>query len=491
VRNGEPVIAYGDFDVDGVTSAATIVETLTDLGGVADAYIPQRKSEGYGLNIGAIDRLASQGTRVIVTCDCGTSSRREVAYAADRGIDVIIVDHHLPPAELPPATALVNPKLAGSRYPFSDHSTAGLAYRLAEALYDAFGRPFPAERYLDLAALGTVADMVPLLGENRQLVSRGLAALTRTERPGLRALLQVADIATGKLSSETIAFALAPRLNAAGRLADARLAFELLTTRDEERALALATQIDGLNRERQQLTREAELIARDLVTDPDLPVTIVGHERFHQGVIGLVASRLVEQLGRPAVVYEQGQQESRASCRSIGAYDITGGLRSCADLFERYGGHHQAAGFTIRSDRLPELQARLTQHAATALAGVELAPSLQVDAEWPLAALKTQEIRWLGKLGPFGVANSDPVLVSRGVIAAESSLVGEERRHLRLKLRDGPVIWPAISFGWEDEAPAAGTRLDVVYTLASDRFGPTGGGGALQLRVLDLAAASE
>jgi single-stranded-DNA-specific exonuclease len=350
-------------------------------------------------------------------------------------------------------------------------------------------RPFPEERFVELSALGTVADMVPLLGENREIVRRGLNAISRTERPGLRALIEVAGFKPKDVTSETIAFSLAPRLNAAGRLADARLALDLLLTHEEGTAITLAETIDVLNRERQRMTRESQDMARELVdAQPDASLLLVGHEGFHQGIIGLVASRLVETFGRPAVVYQRGDAESRGSCRSITEYDITGGLRACGDLFERYGGHRQAGGFTIRNDRLEALGERLMEHAARALQGFDLSPVLDVDADWPLNELRSQEIRWLGKLQPHGQANQEALLLSRNVAVMEAREVGEGR-HLRLRLKSGPVLWPAIAFGWEGAVPAEGSRVDVVYSLSADRYGSSEQGGALQLTVQDLAPA--
>jgi single-stranded-DNA-specific exonuclease len=481
------ISVYGDFDVDGITSTAILTEALRDLGGQAQPYIPHREREGYGLNIRAIDSLADRGVEVLVTCDCGTTANPEVEHARSLGMEVIVVDHHIPPSELPPTSALFNPKLPHSDG-YADYSTAGLAFRLAGALYEAEGREFPESRYAELAALGTVADMVPLLDENRELVRRGLAAISKTQRPGLRALIEVSNVKAKSVSAEAIAFSLAPRINAAGRLADAKLALDLLLTQDEATGLELATQIDALNRERQRMTLEAQELAGQLASSrADAPLTLVGHADFHQGIIGLVASRLVESLGRPAAVYQQGENESRGSCRSITEYDITGGLRACGDLFERYGGHKQAGGFTIRSNRLAELEERLVEHAAQALQGHDLTPVLDIDAEWPLGDLRSQEIRWLGKLEPHGQGNPGATLLSRDVRVVEAKTVGQGDRHLRLKLKSGAVVWPAIAFGWEGAPPEEGSHVDLVYSLSSDRYGPSENGGALQLNLLDMA----
>jgi single-stranded-DNA-specific exonuclease len=489
IATGRTISVYGDFDVDGITSTAILTEALRDLGGDAMPYIPHREREGYGLNLRAIDSLADRGVGVLVTCDCGTTSIAEVEHARSLGMEVIVVDHHLPPSALPDTSALINPKLPGGKYRFIDYCTAGIAFRLAGALYEGSLKPFPEQRYAELAALGTVADMVPLLEENRELVRRGLAAIAQTERPGLRALIEVSGLKPKDVTSEAIAFSLAPRINAAGRLADARLALEMLLTPEEDKAMALAADIDALNKERQRMTLEAQEMARKMVeARPDLPLTLVGHEDFHQGIIGLVASRLVESFGRPAVVYQKGAVESRGSCRSIAEYDITAGLRSCGQLFERYGGHRQAGGFTIRNDRIDQLEESLLEHAGTSLAGHDLTPSLDIDAEWPLDELRSQEIRWLNKLQPFGQGNPEASLLSRNVLVTEAKLVGQEGRHLRLRLKAGPVTWPGIAFNYEGEVPVEGSHVDLVYSLSADRYGTTENGGALQLSVLDLCS---
>jgi single-stranded-DNA-specific exonuclease len=490
IRDQEVVTVYGDFDVDGITSTATLTEAINDLGGCARPYIPNRQREGYGLNVAAVEALAARGTRVLVTCDCGTTNVDEVARARELHVDVIVVDHHAPPARLPAANALINPKLPSSNYPFRDFATAGLAFRLAEELYDACGRPFPDQRYLDLAALGTVADLVPLVDENRDLVRRGLAAIASTERPGVLALVEAAGLQPQDVTSQAVAYALAPRLNAAGRLDDAGIALELLMTDDEGRARDLAARVDDLNRLRQEMTREAERMAHELSSgSADLPLSFVGHAGFHQGIVGLVASRLVEVWGRPAVVFQVGDTHSRGSCRSIPEYDIVSGLRACGDLFERYGGHRQAGGFTIANSNLPALEERLIEHARAALRDVDLGPVLHIDTEWELGSVRGREIQWLAKLEPHGMGNEAPALLSRGVTILDAWSVGDEGRHIRLKLKDGPVTWAGILFGWEAPPPPPGSRADIVFTFGADRYGPTyaGAGNPMQLTLLDMA----
>jgi single-stranded-DNA-specific exonuclease len=375
------VTVCGDFDVDGITSTATITEAVNDLV-AARSYIPNREREGYGLNKAAIESIAAAGTKVLVTCDCGTTNVAEIGRARELGLDVLVLDHHTPPDRLPNATALVNPKLPSSRYLFSEYATAGLAYRFAGALYEACGRSFPDERYLDLAALGTVADLVPLVDENREIVRRGLSAVAGTSRPGVAALMSVAGIDAKQISARAIGFTLGPRLNAAGRLQDAGMALELLMTRDEARAWSWQP---AWTRSTASARHDArgEALALEMTSGrATLPLSMVGAREFHQGIVGLVASPRggVRPSGRRV---PDGRRVQRGSCRSIPEYDIVSGLKACGDLFERYGGHRQAGGFTIRNSRLPELEERMVAHAAQALAGVTLGPVLDIARVGP------------------------------------------------------------------------------------------------------------
>lgn len=492
---GERTAVYGDFDVDGVTASALLVEGLRAVGGEAVAYIPDRFSEGYGLNRAALDRLRAEGASLVVAVDCGTSSVAEVAHARELGMDMIILDHHSVPPELPAAVAMVNPKRPQSRYPGPELATVGLAYRLMGALYESMGRAWDGDRWLDLVALGTVADVAPLLNENRWLVKRGLEQLARSQRPGLRALMEAAGIEPTHVDAETIAYGLGPRLNAAGRLRHARLALDLLLEGDEEEARRRAQELTALNRERQELTAAAMELAAELLAEEDAesPLIFLGHESISSGIAGLVAGRLAEEHYRPAVVYERQAETSRASCRSIPEFDIAGALRGCSELLERFGGHRAAAGFTARNEKLPPLKEALQRHAEAALAGVELVPAIDIDAALPLAALRGGEIRSLSQLGPFGEGNPEPTFLSRGVEVVECRTIGKDGQHLRLKVRDGGgqggrrdrqvVTWPAIAFRLGEAGVREGQRLDVVYSLAADRYAS----GGLELRVKDVA----
>lgn len=479
---GETVAVFGDFDVDGVTSVALLTEGLRSLGALVIPYIPDRFGEGYGLNSPAITRLHEQGATLLVAVDCGTSSLDEVAHARSLGMDAVIIDHHLPLSELPAALAIVNPKLASPPDAAVDCAAAGLAYHVLRALFDSLRRPFEEERFLDLAALGTVVDMAPVIGPNRMLVRRGLDAIARTERPGLRALLAASGV-QGPVDTETLSFMLGPRLNAAGRIAHARLSLDLLLCDEPDAARQMAQQLSSLNRERQRQTAAAVELAWSLLgEDIDAPLLMIGHGEVPAGVAGLVASKLVDTVYRPAVVYQRGEATSRASGRSIPEFDLAAALRDCGDLFQRFGGHRQAAGFTADNERLPAIKEALTACAAERLAGVDLMPTIDVDAEVALQGIGGEEIRWLARLAPHGVGNPEPVLLSRDVLVVERRTVGSDGKHLRLKLRDGPVVWPAIAFGLGEAAVAERQRIDVVYSLSADRRD-----GGLQLLVRDLA----
>lgn len=484
LRDGELIAIFGDFDVDGITGTAILSDGLRCLGGRVIPYIPDRFREGYGLNTQAIQRLHDLGAGVLVTMDCGTSNVTEIAAARSLGLDVIVVDHHTVPSQRVDAAALINPKRPDSRYPFSELSTGGLAYKLLMALSEACGRSEVADSYLDLAALSTVCDMIPLVEENRAIVRRGLAQLQQSRRPGLVALCRAAGIELGRISTDTISFIIGPRLNAAGRIAHGRTSLDLLLTEDSGEAERLAATLNALNQQRQQQTEAALKLAEDLLAadDATTPLIMIGDAQIPAGIVGLVASRLAEQYYRPAIVYEEGPQQSRGSCRSIPEFDIVAALRSCDELFQKYGGHRQAAGFTAATAHLPAIKQRLREQAAAALTHVELIPVIEVDAAVPLRALRGEEIRWLGRFAPCGIGNPEPVFMSSGVTLLDCRPVGDGGKHLRMKVRDGPIVWPAIAFRQEMGDLAPGSPIDLVYTVTPDR----GGGDSLQLQVRDF-----
>lgn len=473
IREQEEIAVYGDYDVDGITGLVVLVSTLRALGARVRPYIPHRMTEEYGLNRQALARLRREGVRVVLTVDCGIRSVDEIAYGRKIGLDILLTDHHSVP-EILPAAILVNPKLADSRYPFPDLAGVGVAYRVAQSLIRAAHRtarrPVPPpqlaeDSFLDLVALGTVADLVPLVGENRSLVREGLARLNRTSRPGLLALFEVAGIAPGQIDSEEIAFGLGPRLNAAGRLDTALRAYELLSTESEDRARELARELHEINLQRRELTEELGQKARETWRiGPDEPLILVAGPDFHKGIVGLVASRLTEEFYRPSLVIEVDGEHCRGSARSIPEFNITEALGECADLLARFGGHAMAAGFTLATDRLEAFEQRLLGVARSRLDRTELVPKVDVDAVQPLSDATWETARALEMLRPFGQGHPPPVLVSRDVQVRDARVVGE--KHLLLKVSDGRVVWDAIAFRQAQALQDLPPRLDLAYGLS-------------------------
>ncbi|MDZ7728203.1 MAG: DHHA1 domain-containing protein [Dehalococcoidia bacterium] len=349
-----------------------------------------------------------------MTADCGISSVEEVAYANRLGMDVIILDHHTVPDELPPALAAVNPKRTDSPYPFDEMAAVGVSYRFLQVLYEAMGRELREADFIDLVALGTVVDVAPLVDENRSMVVAGIEQMRTALRPGLEALTEVARTRPDRISAETLGFALGPRMNAAGRLAHANLALELMLAESPREARELAAELDRLNRQRQEQTETAYAAAEELLGTSDDPLIMVGKPGISAGIVGLVASRLADRRHRPSIVFDQGPEESRASARSIPGFDIVRAIRKNKDLLVRHGGHRAAAGFTVRNEHLPELKQRLVAEAAELLDGQDLRPVLDIDAETPLADVAGLEVKGLMRFEPCGQENRRPVLLSRG-----------------------------------------------------------------------------
>ena len=499
IRHQEEIAVYGDYDVDGVTALALLVEVLAALGARVRPYIPHRMTEEYGLNKQALAALRREGVRVVVTVDCGIRSIEEVAFGRSLGLDILVTDHHTVADELPPATAIVNPKLPGSRYPFCDLAGVGVAFRVAQALLRVARRTarsgetpqLDEASLLDLVALGTVADLVPLTGENRSLVRQGLVQLNTTARPGLRALFEVAGLTPGRIESEDIAFIVAPRLNAAGRLDTALRALELLTTADTARARELAQELQGINAERQRLTQELSQRARQAwQAAPEAaggvtpPVLFVAGSGYHKGIVGLVASRLTEEFYRPAVVIDIDGDHCRGSARSIPELHITEALAECKDLLVRFGGHAMAAGFALETRNLDAFHERLLQVVGRHLRGVELAPRVDIDAVCPLGDASWHNAHALELLKPFGQGHPAPTLASRNVQVRDARVVGQG--HLKLVVSDGRAVWDAIAFHQAQAAAQLTPRLDLAYNLSIRH---RQGEPQLQLVVVDLRPA--
>jgi single-stranded-DNA-specific exonuclease len=500
IKKKEQIIVYGDFDADGVTATTLLVQVLKALKAEVKPYIPHRIDEGYGLNSDALLKLARAGVKVVVTVDCGIRSTLEVEDGNAAGLDMIVTDHHSIGPEIPNAYAVINPKQEDCKYPEDMLAGVGIAYKLAEALLKAsaandrsFQPGLSADDLLDLVAIGTVADLAPMNRlENRVLVQRGLELMNEAPRPGLRALLEVAGIAFGKATAESIGFALGPRINAAGRLESAMIAYHLLTSDSYDEALPLAQELQGLNVRRQDITRAAQETVRGRLVESqttDLPLIFASDASFQPGIVGLVAGRLTEEFYRPAVVMEEGELESRASCRSIPQFDITQALDQCADLLVRHGGHAQAAGFTVLNKNIPALKDRLLEIARRELDGQELRPTLDVDAEVEANQLTTELVAELKKLEPTGHMNPAPVLATRNLRVLEWKLVGKEEQHLKLRIaRTNQPPLDAIGFNlgkWGAQMP---DRIDVAYFLEINEWN---GNRTLQLNLQDLRPAEK
>ncbi len=473
VRNQERVAVFGDFDVDGITGTAIMARALTSLGVKVIPYIPHRVEEGHGLNTDAVSYLAAQGATLLVTVDTGVTAFAEVAAAQDMGVDVIITDHHLAPQGAPDACATIDPRLPDSTYPFPYLTGAGLAYKLCEALLESFGSSAQEQMgtLLSLAAMGTVADVAPLLDENRSLVRRGLEELARSSSTGLQAMFRTARIEDVSFDAETIGWVLAPRLNAAGRLDHANVSYRLLVTDDAGEAEGLALQLEQQNRDRRTMTAEAYQKARSLVEPA--PLIMVGDESFSPGIIGLVASRLAEEFHRPAVVLSLGPDVSRGSCRSIPEFDIGSALHEVAPRVKgmlRFGGHPQAAGFTIATSSLDSLRSRLTSVAQDALSDQVLQPRLDIDVELPLRELPRDIYPTVQRLAPFGAANPAPLFLSRNVQLMSNRPIGSNGDHKLLKLKESGITWDAIAFRNSCLLPEGVDKVDVVYTVEIDRW---------------------
>ncbi len=475
LAHGEPIAVYGDYDADGVTATALLVEVLQELGATVRPYIPNRFDEGYGLNNDALSALHEEGIRLVVTVDCGIRSLAEADHARSLGLDLIITDHHLPGPELPRALAVINPKQPGDPYPEKALAGVGLAYKLAQALLQRL-RPEAAATvrdHLDLVALGTVADLAPLVGENRHLVRSGLHRLRQPRRQGVFSLIRVAGLQPERLTATHIGFMLGPRLNAAGRLESALAALSLLLARSPAEAGPLALQLDRQNRERQRLTREVEQAAERLALDgqDEVPLLLfAAHPDFNPGVVGLAASRLVERYYRPALVAQRGPEYTKGSARSIPEFHITRALEGCAHLLEHYGGHAAAAGFTLRTERVPELVACLQAHAAEQLAHLDLRPVLKADAEVSLADLTPDLLDALRWLEPTGFGNPRPRFVARGVQVLSARTVGDEGRHLKLIVGDGRGRHEAIAFRQGERLEDLPPTIDILFTFEWNEY---------------------
>jgi len=492
----ELICVWGDYDVDGTTGTAVLVSFLREVGGEVIYYIPHRIDEGYGLNPEGLKQLSSQGVRLVVSVDCGISNYEEVELARSMGIDVVIVDHHELPPNLPPAFAITNPHRPDCSFPDKGLSGAGLAFyliiglraKLREAGWFGASESPDIRRYLDIVTLGTIADMVPLTGVNRVLARRGLTELGGSTRPGVVALKQVARLPPGEISAGQVGFQLGPRINAAGRMDAGLKVVEMLTTESHEVALRIAQELDEHNRERQAMEAQVlEEALSEVDADPLLKERysiVLGREGWHPGVLGIVASRIVERFHRPTVVIAFSQGAGKGSARSIRGFHMVEGLRCCADFLEKFGGHEYAGGLSIKQEKFPSFLTRFEEIARNSLAPEDLIPVLEVDAELEFSEIGLSLVRHIETLKPFGIGNPEPLFVTKAVEVSE-------RRDFsggsRLRLRQGGKSLGAVVFGLEKDFPASpGANIDLVYRLTENEWN---GSSAVELRIIDCRLA--
>ena len=498
-RDAEPVAVYGDYDVDGITSTVILHEALEQLGIESRWFIPNRSTDGYGLHDAQLERLAAEGAKLIITADCGITALDTLRRAQERlGLEFVVVDHHVPDAALPEVAALVAPHTEPGAHPFAQLSTGGLAWHLAQALMSAAGLETPHERWLDLAALSAIADVVPLRGENRRIVHDGLRAMgapRAIHRPGLAALAALGSIT--QLDAEAVSFQLAPRINAAGRLDDASLAVQLLLSQTPAEARQLAAQLDDLNRKRRKLSDQAyqraldqieSLTAKTANREPPL-VLFAGDEETHPGVVGIIAGRLVDQFERPAFAYSLRNGVAQASGRSPAPFDLAAMLADCGDLLLRHGGHARAAAFSAETSHLPALLERLNRAAEDqleAVAGPTPEPTLEIDGQVALDAISPDHVYWIERLKPFGAGNPPPLFLSTNVEVAAVRVMGKDKSHLRLRLAPRhpnwrEPEWPAVAWRKANAPIRPNQRIDIAWTLRRDRT------NNFELEIQDLA----
>jgi single-stranded-DNA-specific exonuclease len=500
VRSGETILVHGDYDVDGQCAAALLTRTLRAADARVVPFVPHRIRDGYDFGRAGLAAAGEHQAGVIITCDCGVTANEAVARATQAGHTVIITDHHVPrsangergvPGELPPAHAIVNPQRADSQAAFREYCGAGVAFKLAQALVGPLGLPANLPYHLlDLVALATIADLVPLTGENRVLVKYGLRLLQESRWPGLRALLETVGLAARPIRAGHVGYILAPRLNAAGRIGDAMDGLRILLTDDGEEARAVASELETVNARRQTMDQEilvqaVDHIEREVDLDQEYGL-VLARDGWHPGVIGIVASRIVERFGRPTILVALDGDEGRGSGRSIPKFDLHAALVSCAPLLARFGGHTMAAGLTVRRERLPDFRLAFNAVARNALEVDDLVPTQRIDLLVGLDQLDLELERLLHALEPCGPGNPAPVFGARRVTARDPRVVGTN--HLRFVLEDGRSRLAAIGFDWADRvSPGWADRpVDVAFRLERDEFQ---GDATLEARVVHILPA--
>jgi single-stranded-DNA-specific exonuclease len=494
IDRGERILVYGDYDVDGTTGTALLLRALNLLGAQTGYHVPHRFTEGYGIQQAALEKAVAEGYRLAVSVDCGIRAHAPLYWARANGLDVIITDHHLPDDSadgegVPPAYAVLNPNQSDCSYPDKNLAGVGVAFKLVEALFRERGRESQVSAFLKLVAIGTVADVAKLTGENRAIVALGLQDLPKATNPGLRALMDVAGCGEGVgLTAYDIGFRLGPRINAAGRMDAARAVVELLGTRSSAEARRLAQHLDSRNQERKQVQQQivnlaiAELESAE--TEPvNSYVAVIAGQRWHRGVIGIAASKIAERINRPCVILSIEGEVAHGSARSIEPYHLLNGLTACSDLFEKFGGHSHAAGITIKPERIGELRRRLNEHAAACLTAEDLRPCVYLDAELPTSEITFELIRELQLLEPYGAGNVRPVFLARNLcILSEPRLIGQG--HLKMTVA-GPHGRPLEAIWWQGAERLGELQggIDLAYTIETSNWT---GQALLQLSVQEV-----
>lgn len=489
IETKEPVLIYGDYDVDGTTGTAILLRALKLLGAKTGFHIPHRFTEGYGIQQPALERAFAEGYKLVVSVDCGIRAHEPLYWARDNGLDVIITDHHLPDEHegAPPAFAVLNPNQEGCEYPDKHLAGVGVAFKLVHALFREYGREAQVAAFMKVVAIGTVADVAKLVGENRTIVAIGLKDLARSANPGLKALIDVAGCGDGKgMTAYDLGFRLGPRINAAGRMDAAKAVVELFDTRDSVEARRLAEHLDARNEERKTVQQQIiDLALAEVGDTTEARVAVIQGAGWHRGVIGIAASKIAERLNRPCVVFSVDGDVAHGSGRSIEAYHLLNGLTACADLFEKFGGHSHAAGITIRPEKIAEFRRRLNEHAAACLTEADLEHSVAIDMELPAEQVTFQLARELQALEPFGAGNARPVFATRNLRCLSEPLILKDK-HLKLRLA-GPQNRPLEAVWWNcienvGQTPAVNGSIELAYSLELNAWNDE---YRLQLNVLD------
>ncbi len=494
LRENEKMMVYGDYDVDGITASSLLYLVLNKLGAQVYYYLPNRLVEGYGLSEGGIQEAKDKGVTLIISVDTGVTAVDEVEYAREMGIDCILTDHHEPGETLPKAVALVNPKQKACTYSGGELSGVGVAFKVAQALYQTLGQDnYELEEHLDLVALGTSADIVPLVGENRVLTKFGIRQIARTTKPGLKSLIFVSGLMGKEIGTGQVVFILAPRINAVGRLGDASMAIKLLTTKDERAAAEIARTLDKENQRRKNIDEKTLNEALDQIPEvADIEndcAIVLASEGWHQGVIGIVASRLVEKYHLPTVMIAIDKGEGKGSARSIPGFHLCDALKECEDVLLRYGGHKYAAGLTIKPENIEEFRRLFKKVSAKMLTSEDLVAKLYIDSEIELDSIDNKFLDTIETFSPFGPQNMRPVFLSRNCeVLGQPYCVG--KNHLKMKVKKGDGVFDIIGFGfgaWANRLSGRGSLVDLVYVVEYNHWD---GNTRIQLRLKDIRLAA-